>query len=109
MYFGHLLFVSRDPERAACFILHVVRQLRNQLVPERARVACQVKLGTRIVHDDYMSHTCCGGPTARNIALYQADPQPRLGTLERASATYNTGTDDKNVKALHQNAMPPTK
>ena len=78
-------------------------------MPERAGVPRQVKLGRRIAHDYQVSHACGGGPSARYITLNQADSQTLLDTLERASASYDTGSDDKNIEVLHQNGMPATK
>ena len=99
--FGHLFFVGCYPERAARLVFHGVRQLWNQLLPERAGVAGQIKLSGRIVHDDDVSHACGGCASAGHIALDHADTQTRLGALSRAGAAYDTGTDDEDVVVLH--------
>jgi len=63
--FGHFLFISGEPERAARIIFDIGGELWNQVLPESAREMGESELRLGIVHDDDMSHAC-GCSSARD-------------------------------------------
>ena len=93
-HLGHLLFIRRNPDRAAGFELAVSRQLCGEFVPEDLRITGQSKLGLGIVHDNNMAHARRSRPSADDPGLDDGDTHPRAGAFRGACGADNACADN---------------
>jgi hypothetical protein len=100
VHFSHFLFVSGEPKRAARIVFDIGRKFRNELLPESAREMGKRKLGFRIVHDDYMSHTGSGRAARDWAAIQHENLQPSAGAFGGASSSDNSGAHNDKVEGF---------
>src|SRR6185436_756686 len=101
----HLVFISRDPDRAAVFVLSVGRHFLSKFIPQLLRISRQRKLGLAIVHDNNVAHP--GRGCAGRDAVWVDDDGAQTFFCESRGArrTDYTRTDDRDV-IRHAAAMP---
>ena len=96
-HFGHLFFVSRDPDRSALVVLDIAQQFRAQRLPELLRVAREGKLRVGVIHHHDVAHPGSRGAASHYFPVDDRNAHAAPRKLVRASRAHDPGAHNDHV------------